>query len=116
MGFKPALLTLENASFPVRLGWGVVVCQGTDESFALLQLDTYGHASWAHLGDGCVHVSTRRPAGESVFPWADGTVFPWADGTVLVAARAELRAQSRPRADSAPLQGREGVQPAQQPG
>ena len=76
------------------------MCQGTDESFALLQLDTYGHASWAHLGDGCVHVSTRRPTGESVFPWADGTV--------LVAARAELRAQSRPRADSAPLQGREG--------
>ena len=57
------------------------MCQGTDESFALLQLDTYGHASRAHLGDGCVHVSTRRPAGESVFPWADGTV--------LDAARAE---------------------------
>lgn len=45
MGFKPALLTLENASLPVRLGWGVVMCQGIDESFAPLPLDTYGHAS-----------------------------------------------------------------------
>lgn len=45
MGFKPALITLENASFPVRLGWGVVMCQATDQSFAPLTLDTYGHAS-----------------------------------------------------------------------
>lgn len=70
MGFKPALLTLENASFPVRLGLGVVVYQGTDESFAHLQLDSYRHA--AHLGDSKALVSTRRPAGENVFPWVDG--------------------------------------------
>lgn len=71
---KPALLTLENASFPVRLGLGVVVCQGTDESFAHLQLDSYRHASRAHVGDRYARVSTRRPAGESVFPWVDGMV------------------------------------------
>lgn len=59
MGFKPAFITLKNASFPVRLGWGVVMCQATDESFALLMLDTYGHASEAHLGDG-VHVCPQE--------------------------------------------------------
>ena len=29
---------------------------------------------WGPSGGRCARVSTRRPVGESVFPWADGTV------------------------------------------